>query len=117
MFSKKERTLEELESLVAKGKDKYKTELAICLLQEHGVARDEERAVTYLEHRAYEGDSEAMWVLGLCYEYGMGTRKNRDEASELYERSAKKRNKAGKFLDSLCRGDTSLSLSEDGLFF
>ena len=64
----------------------------------HGVVRDEKAAVTILEALAKGGDGEAMWVLGVCCEYGMGTEKDTKRACELYKGSAKKGSKHGRML-------------------
>ena len=41
-------------------------------------------------------DTEAMWLLGLCYEYGMGCEQDLEEAQSLYKQSSYCRNVIGK---------------------
>ena len=64
---------------------------------------DEDDAVALLEERVKDGDSEAMWILGLCYEYGMGTEQNIKRANRLYLRSSMAQNEAGLFLSEESR--------------
>ena len=39
-----------------------------------------------------------MWMLGLCYEYGMGCEQGLDKAEELYKQSCEGGSVIGKFL-------------------
>ena len=55
----------------------------------HGMARDAEAAVALLEAKVKDGDTEAMWMLGVCCEFGMGTEQDVDRAEQLYEHGAK----------------------------
>ena len=64
----------------------------------HGMARDAEAAVALLEEKVKDGDAEAMWVLGLCCEFGMGTEQDVERAEQLYELGAKQRNATAKLL-------------------
>ena len=85
---------------VKEGNKEAKTKLARYLLSGYGgVQIDEDRAVVLLEERvAKDGDAEAMWMLGLCYEYGMGCETSNEEAEALYKRSHEGGNAIGKFL-------------------
>ena len=84
---------------VKEGKKKAKTKLAWFLLSGCGSAEiDEDRAFQLLEERVEEQDSEAMWMLGLCYEYGMGCETSEEEAETLYKRSREGGNATGEFL-------------------
>ena len=51
-----------------------------------------------LEERAKDGDNEAKWMLGLCYEYGMGIEQNIARAMLLYRQSSEAGNVVGEFL-------------------
>ena len=64
----------DVKSAVETGDDSAKTKLAWLMLS--GDERDEDGAVVLLEERAKERDPEAMWMLGLCCEFGIGTEKN-----------------------------------------
>ena len=64
----------------------------------HGVERDAEAAVALLEEKVKDGDAEAMWVLGVCCEFGMGTEQDVERAEQLYERGAKQKNATAKLL-------------------
>ena len=50
-------------------------------------SRHFEKAVTFLVKSAERGNKDARFVLGLCYEFGLGVEKDRVEAREWYERS------------------------------
>ena len=70
-----------------------------------GVKVDVEGAVVLLEEQARKGDSEAMWMLGLCYEFGMGVEQNTDRADSLYQGSYERENVVGEFLRKNSRGE------------
>ena len=70
----------------------------------HGMARDADAAVALLEEKVKDGDTEAMWMLGVCCEFGMGTEQDMlgvccefgmgteqdvERAEQLYQRGAK----------------------------
>ena len=59
---------------------------------------DVERAVVLLEESVGKGDDEAMWMLGLCCEYGIGTEQNNERAKLLYHQSNEAGNAVGVFL-------------------
>ena len=54
----------------------------------HGMARDADAAVALLEEKVKDGNAEAMWMLGVCCEFGMGTEQDVARAEQLYERGA-----------------------------
>ena len=67
--------------------DEKATEEARWLLEgSHGMARDAEAAVALLEAKVKDGDAEAMWMLGVCCEFGMGTSQDVPRAEQLYKR-------------------------------
>ena len=71
----------------------------MCLLSGYeGTEIDEDRAVVLLEERVKEKDAEAMWMLGLCYEYGIGCEESIEEAEALYKQCCEGGNVIGKFL-------------------
>ena len=83
-----------------------KTALAAFLLSGcSGAERDPERAVELLKERVKEEDGEAMWMLGLCCEYGMGTEVDFDEAQRLYESSSSKGCCMGDLFVGFCHGE------------
>ena len=55
----------------------------------HGAERDADAAVALLEKKVKDGKAEAMWMLGVCCEYGMGTEQDVARAEQLYQRGAK----------------------------
>ena len=62
---------------VERGENSAKTKVAWYKLSGHGGAeKDENGAVVLLEERVKEGDAEAMWMLGVCNEFGVGTEQN-----------------------------------------
>ena len=54
----------------------------------HGMARDADAAVALLEEKVKDWDAKAMWMLGVCCEFGIGTEQDVDRAEQLYERGA-----------------------------
>ena len=85
---------------VKEGNKEAKTKLARYLLSGYGGAQiDEDRAFDILNERvAKDKDAEAMWMMGLCYEYGMGCETSVEEAETLYKRCCDGGNVIGKFL-------------------
>ena len=83
---------------VESGDNKAKTRLAWYKLSGHGGAEiDADGAVVLLEERVKENDMEAMWMLGLCCEYGMGCEQDLERAETLYKQSDEGGNVIGKF--------------------
>ena len=64
----------------------------------HGVERDADTAVALLEEKVKDGDAEAMWMLGVCCEFGMGTEQDVARAEQLYERGAEQGNATAELL-------------------
>ena len=62
-----------------------------------GVDVDEDGAVALLEKRVKEGDTDAMWMLGICYEFGIGIEQDVEQAEKLYQQSRDGGNEIGKF--------------------
>ena len=62
-----------------------------------GTEVDPEKAVALLKKRVKKKDAEAMWILGLCCEYGIGIEKDLERAESLYEQSREKGNEIGEF--------------------
>ena len=79
-----------------RGEDGAKTTIAFYKLSGRGgVEVDAERAVALLQERAMKNDDEALWMLGVCYEYGIGTKKDIQEAELHYQRSSQLNNVVG----------------------
>ena len=94
---------ERFESLVKQldsnpGKNSVKTEVAWFLLAGHVVDRDQEKAVSLLEERVAQDDPDAMWMLALCKEFGMGTEKDLEAANALVTRAREHKNVVAEFL-------------------
>ena len=65
-----------------------KTKLAWFLLSGYGGAEDDaDSAVALLEGQVKRGDPEAMWLLGVCCEFGIGTEQNLVRAYSLFAQS------------------------------
>ena len=64
----------------------------------HGMARDADAAVALLEEKVKDGDAEAMWMLGVCCEFGMGTEQDVERAEQLYQRGLKQEDTTAKLL-------------------
>ena len=94
-----EERYEDVLNAVESGDNKAKTKLALYKLSGRGGAKvDVDEAVALLEERVKDKDAEAMWMLGLCYEYGMGCEQDLKRAEELYKRSCEGGSVIGKFL-------------------
>ena len=87
---------------VEAGSGKTKTLLAWFKITGRGGAKiDLPGAVELLKDRVDCRDGEAMWILGLCYEFGLGCEKDITEAENLYTRSSQRHNPVGELL-SIC---------------
>ncbi len=96
---KMETKYKEVLDAIEKGEESAKTKLAWYKLSGfEGVKVDADEAVVLLEERVKDRDSEAMWMLGLCKEYGRGTEQNIEEAEKLYKQSNESGNEIGKIL-------------------
>ena len=91
MSKLEEREYKSVLSALARGYKYAKTRLAwFKLAGVGGCEADEEGAVALLEERVKEGiDAEAMWMLGVCCEFGRGIEQDRERALKLYEESSK----------------------------
>ena len=63
-----------------------------------GAKVDVDGAVKLLEERVKEKDGEAMWMLGLCKEYGRGIERDIEGAKKLYKESKETGNEIGEIL-------------------
>ena len=92
---------------VKEGDKEAKTKLARYLLSGYGgVQIDEDRAFDILKERVTKDeDVEAMWMMGLCYEYGMGCETSDEEAEALYKRCCEGGNVIGKFFEENGEGN------------
>ena len=105
-------------SAIEKGEESAKTELAWYKLSGYeGARKDVDEAVALLEERVKAGDEEAMWMLGLCKEYGIGTEQDVAGAYRLYKQSREAGNELGDFLASKSwRGSLSGRMEVNGLW-
>ena len=84
---------------VERGDGSAKTKLAWYMLSGRGGADvDADGAVALLEERVKEGDAEAMWMLGVCCEFGIGTDNDIGRALILYGKSSEGGNMIGSLL-------------------
>ena len=95
----KEEEYKEVVKAVESGDNSAKTKLAWYLLSGCGGAEvDKERAVKLLKERVEgEKDGEAMWMLGICKEYGIGCEQDLKGAEGLYKECSESGNVVGKF--------------------
>lgn len=79
-----------------------KTEFAWQKLVRSRHLLDTEEAVALLKDCVKDGDEdgEAMWILGICKEYGIGTEQDIAEAERLYKLSRERGNLTGLVLES-----------------
>ena len=88
----------EIVKAVESGDNGAKTKLAYYKLSGYGGCEiDVDEAVVLLKERVEDKDTEAMWLLGLCNEYGMGCEQDLKEAESLYKQSNDGGNEIGKF--------------------
>ena len=98
-MTSEEQEYEDALNAVEGGDESAKTKVAWYKLSGYGGAeKDEDGAVVLLEERVKEGDAEAMWMLGICNEFGIGTEQDIEKAEDLYKQSSEKGNKIGKIL-------------------
>ena len=84
---------------VERGEVWAKTKLAWYKLSGIGGCEiDEKGAVALLEERVMANDADAMWMLGLCNEFGKGCEQNISRAELLYQRSSDEGNFTGLIL-------------------
>ncbi len=87
---------------VKKGDECAKTKLAWYKLSGRGGCEvDIEGAVELLRERVKQKDAEAMWMLGVCNEFGIGTRQKHKKARKFCNKSSEARNSIGVFLAEL----------------
>ena len=92
---------DDVKNAVERGDEKAKTKLAWLMLSGFGGAVvDEDDAVALLEERVKDKDTEAMWMLGVCYEFGLGTEQDLVRAKNLYQQSDRGGNETGKIFMS-----------------
>ena len=95
------------------------TENAQWMLEgSHGMARDADAAVALLEEKVKEADAKAMWLLGVCCEFGMGTEQDVARAEQLYKRGEAQGNATAKLLANKLknkngRGCTQMDLGSE----
>ena len=83
---------------VERGDNSAKTKLAWSKLSGVGGAEvDKDGAVALLEERVKDRDSDAMWMLGVCYEYGRGIEQDIERAELLYKQSSESGNEISMF--------------------
>ena len=81
---------------VERGEESAKTKLVWYMLSRRGGADvDAKGAVALLEERVKEGDAEAMWMLGVCSEFGIGIEQDIERATKLYGQSKEGGNEIG----------------------
>ena len=89
----------EILAAVERGDNSAKTKLAWYKLSgDGGVDVDVNGAVALLEERVKDRDAEAMWMLGVCNEFGIGIEQNIERAEMLYRQSSEGGNEIGKIL-------------------
>ena len=105
---------EDVEKAVEEGDESAKTKLAWLKLSGLGGAeKDEDGAVALLKERVKDRDVEAMWMLGVCNEYGIGTEQDIERAEDLYKQSSERWNEIGMFFAA--RGDCGRGGGEMGM--
>ncbi len=92
-------TEKDLLKQVDEGIESAKTKLAWFMLSGHeGAVVDVDGAVALLQERVKDKDGEAMWMLGVCNEFGIGTEQDSERAMKLYKQSQNNGNEIGEYL-------------------
>ena len=98
-FEEEKQEYENVLKEIARDNNRARTKLAWFKLSGYGGAEvDESGAVALLNERVADKDAEAMWMLGLCCEYGMGCEQDLKRAESLYTQSAEGECVIGKLL-------------------
>ena len=98
MASEKQENEDTLDA-VERDDDSLKTKLAWNILSGRGdIGVDVNGAIALLEEGVKGGDAEAMWMLGICSEFGIGVEQNIERASNLYCQSRDMGNEIGEIL-------------------
>ena len=99
--SSEQTKLEQVLEAVKRGDGEAKKLLASFMLTgREGVLIDQEGAVILLQELVKDNDIDAMWMLGLCFEFGMGCEQDFEQAELLYKNSSDKGSAAGELLYS-----------------
>ena len=89
---------DDVKKSVEEGDENAKTVLAWLMLSGLGGASiDDDSAVVLLEERVKDKNSDAMWLLGICNEFGRGTEQDIERAQSLYQQSKDNGNEIGAF--------------------
>ena len=84
---------------VERGDESAKTKVAWYMLSGRGgAAIDAKGAVMLLEERVKDRDAEAVWMLGVCSEFGIGIEQDIERATKLYGQSKEGGNEIGENL-------------------
>ena len=84
---------------VERGDESAKTKVAWYMLSGRGgAAIDAKGAVVLLEERVKDRDAEAVWMLGVCSEFGIGIEQDIERATKLYGQSKEVGNVIGENL-------------------
>ena len=67
----------------------------------HGYVVDANKAVELLITKAREGDSDAMWILSYCFQFGIGVEKNIEASKKLARKANALQNPVAKIMDKL----------------
>jgi len=103
---------------VETGDEKAKTELAILKLTgSDGAEVDKVGAFSLLGERAAAEDGDALWILGLCYEYGIGISQDIERAGSLYLRSKRSKSQFARFLSENFETERATGVMKGSLFF
>ena len=93
-----EKRFKDVLKAVESGDNKAKTKLAWYKLSGCGKCEiDVDGAVALLEERVEDKDTDAMWMLGLCNEFGLGCEQDVEKAERLYEQCKDCGNVIGRF--------------------
>ena len=100
-YLSEEEELKAVENAYSMGDARQVTKFAWFLLTGRGGSQvDEDRAVALLEERVKDRDAKAMWMLGTCYEFGIGTERDVFRAKNLYNESSAQGDSIGKMLSN-----------------
>ena len=93
---------EQLRRLAESGDPAAQVAWATCLRQGHGVARDKEEAVRWLEKAAEQHDPEGLYQLGRCAEDGNGMPQDESRAAVCFAEAAQLGHAKAQYAYGMC---------------
>ena len=110
------KTQQQEEEMMAKKTEECVKKARWMLEGSHGMTRDADTAVVLLEDLVNKDrNTEAMWMLGVCCEFGIGTQQDVERAEQLFQNATQQGNTTaelltGKLKNNNGRGQAQMDL-------